>query len=117
MKTINTKKLNYLGGGIFEGCSSLKSIDISKVNDIQLGPDIFKDCISLKHVKLSSEIAFIWSGSFMGCESLKKLTITGAHEIDNDVFNGCKSLTLYGYAGSYVQKYAKKHNIPFKKIK
>ena len=30
-----------------------------------------------------------------------------------DVFGGCTNLTIYGYAGSYVEKYANDYNIPF----
>ncbi len=37
--------------------------------------------------------------------------------IGNFAFDSCKNLTIYGYAGSYIENYAKENSIPFSKIK
>ena len=63
-----------IGAGAFEGCSSLKGIDIPKqVSGI--GNYAFKDCKALQDVVVPPSVRTIGLGAFVGCSSLKTITI------------------------------------------
>ena len=75
--------------------------------------DAFENCTSLKSVKLSGSMTKLQT-YFTGCESLEKIYIpAGIIEIESRIFADCPNLTIYGAAGSKVEKYAKDNNIPF----
>ncbi len=52
--------------------------------------------------------------SFDACKKLTGLIVPeSVNKIPDGVFKSCSNLTLYGWAGSYIESYANKNNIPF----
>ena len=70
----------YIGGYVFENCTSLKSIELpSTLYMISNTKGLFSGCTALEEATFSGNA---WSHSadqmiFQGCTSLKKVTITG----------------------------------------
>ena len=82
-----------IGGGAFEGCSSLTSITIpSSVTSI--GNYAFMECSGLTSVTIPSSVISIGYTAFKGCSSLTSVTIPNSvTSIGNYVFQSCSSLT------------------------
>ncbi|MCI8369904.1 MAG: leucine-rich repeat protein [Clostridia bacterium] len=76
----------------FEGCTSLKVLDLSYVKVITLGKETFKDCVSLEKIVKSSAIGTAYDRAFIGCSSLTSFDATGLHVAGANVFSGCTSL-------------------------
>ena len=91
----------------------MKSISIPQnVTEIQCWT--FESCESLKTVQLSESITNIFDGAFQNCYSLERIDIyEKCSYIAENAFEGCDKLTIYGKKGSYAEKYAKEHSIPF----
>ena len=113
LKTIDLPtELSKIGGNAFQR-SGLKSISIPQnVTEIQCWT--FESCESLKTVQLSESITNIFDGAFQNCYSLERIDIyEKCSYIAENAFEGCDKLTIYGKKGSYAEKYAKEHSIPF----
>lgn len=83
--------------GVFEGCTSLETIDLNNVTRISQGRNSFKDCTSLKNMIGIEKVEYIGEGSFNNCTSLTTLNLSNCYEIGEDAFNNCisvESLTL-----------------------
>ena len=75
--------------------------------------DCFAGCKHLKEVD-AGNVRCIGHNAFKGCEELESVTLgTSCLEIAPTAFSGCTKLTIYGPAGSYVEKYAAEHGIRF----
>ena len=75
--------------------------------------DCFAGCKHLKEVD-AGNVRCIGYNAFKGCEELESVTLgTSCLEIAPTAFSGCTKLTIYGPAGSYVEKYAAEHGIRF----
>jgi hypothetical protein len=91
--------IKILPESLFEGCNSLKTIEIgsetnSLQNGIRIGKRIFADCYSLKEMKLPSELKRIEDGLFYGCKGLETINFNdGLEKIGNQAFLGCSSIT------------------------
>ncbi len=106
-----------IGSDIFRLCKGLKNITLSK--SLVTIPDFaFAGCSSLTAITIPGQVATIGSSAFSSCKNLKSVTAADkVKKINSGVFNGKnKSLTLYGFEGSYLQKYAKANKISFKKL-
>lgn len=113
LKTIDLPtELSKIGGNAFQR-SGLKSISIPQnVTEIQCWT--FESCESLKTVQLSESITNIFDGAFQNCYSLERIDIyEKCSYIAENAFEGCDKLTIYGKKGSYAEKYAEEHRIPF----
>ena len=108
--------VNGVGGGVFKGCSSLKSINIPK-SVVSMGygmfsycssltsihiPEgvtsieymVFDGCSSLTSIHIPESVTSIGFSAFRGCSSLKSINIPeGVTSIESNAFNGCTSLT------------------------
>lgn len=113
LKTIELPaELSEIGSNAFQW-SGLESISIPQnVTEIQCWT--FESCESLRTVKLSEGITNIYEGAFQDCYSLERIDIyEKCSYIAENAFEGCDKLTIYGIKGSYAEKYAKEHRIPF----
>lgn len=107
------KTLIKIGDRAFEGCSSLKNINLENVSVI--GERAFCHCTSLSDVRFGDKIGYLCNAVFNGCSSLEKINIPenisyigcecfkdcinlaeieldGVMEIDNSAFEHCTSL-------------------------
>lgn len=80
-----------------------------------LGDNLFKDS-TVTSVTLPASVISIGWFAFFGCSSLQTVTLGEAvNTIGYAAFDGCpKSLTIYGVAGSYAEKYAMSYGLQFK---
>lgn len=77
-----------IGGGAFEGCTSLRSISLPS-GVIRIMPDTFKNCTGLNEVRISNNVYLFDWGAFENCTSLKSVTLL------NDVYNNDTSQYRY----------------------
>jgi len=121
--------------GAFEGCASLTSVVIPEgvvLRGYDMG--IFDDCTSLKEVVLPTtttviptymfrnsgltefvipaHITKVDSQAFVGCDELKKLTVPSGADFDMFMLYDT-GVTIYGEAGSKVEKEAASHGLTF----
>lgn len=82
--------LTSLGQNCFEGCSSLKTANLTTITS--LGDGCFKDCGSLTSVILSSDITSIPPYCFEGCTSLEYIQLPQSVSLGPHCFKGCKKL-------------------------
>jgi len=106
--------LTVVGDHAFCNCHNLTNITVpSEVNYI--GVYAFNMCVNLKNLTIPYGVTEIKKGAFENCNVLEKLVIPSSVSYINssETFDNCRALVIYGNKGSYAEKYANKHNIPF----
>ena len=120
----NVKQLDK---GMFEDCTSLESVYLND-NITELPESVFEGCTNLKTVTKLENITKIQNNCFAGCKSFKEFVISDKVEIlgekvfsDIDgltveyssypnriknIFDNCNNLTIRGYSGSSVERFA-----------
>ena len=78
----------------------------------------FGSCSVLREVVLGNHLVMLDEFAFYACKSLIKVNISAALTAMTEkqaasAFFGCKNLTIYGEAGSYIEEIAQKQGIPF----
>lgn len=106
------KEVTEIGEFAFEDCSSLKNIIIPEGVTI-IDEGIFLNCTNLTDVILPEGLTLISLHPFLGCNSLKSLIIPKSVDHIYLWLEKDNNLTLYCYANSYAETYAKKENIPY----
>ena len=110
-----------LGFWSFENCTKLKKVNLSKNLKVIEGK-MFSGCSSLTEVTVPDGVTQISYSAFANCPKLTKVVIpasvkniTGNIENNEDLFTFYNSpnAVIYGYAGSYAERYAKKENVKF----
>jgi hypothetical protein len=97
--------------GAFEGCTSLKEVDLRAVTDI--GYEAFRGCTALEEITLPAvktigaeafyrcttlaKVAFriattIGASAFFGCTTLEEVTLPAVETISDSAFSGCIAL-------------------------
>ncbi|MGN0551577.1 MAG: leucine-rich repeat protein, partial [Acutalibacteraceae bacterium] len=102
-----------IAGLAFYGCTSLKSITIPDSVTI-IDREAFYSCTSLASITIPDSVTEIGVSAFDGCTSLESVIIPDSvTSIGDYAFYGCTSLTIYGYSGSYAEKYANQKGFKF----
>ena len=100
----------------FSECCSLQSLVLPE-KLAHIGDCAFCECSSLKEIVLPKNVRHIGARAFCDCESLTKLVASDEiKKIGEDAFKRCDLLTIYAPKGSYIERYARKHNIDFAAI-
>lgn len=86
--------MSDIGKSAFEGCSSLRNIDLSQCNFIR--EKAFKGCKSLQFINLYG--ASIYAQAFYGCTALKEV-IQLSGNVGEKTFYGCKKLKKIDFYG------------------
>lgn len=82
-----------LEGGVFSGCSSLKSIIIPETVT-KIGHGAFGDCSSLTNINIPKMVTEISPYAFRGCSNLGRIDLPEkVTKIGEYAFQGCSSLT------------------------
>lgn len=86
---------NYSSGGVFEGCSSLKTVIFEADGRLtEIGQNAFQGCTSLREIAVPGSVSTIGYMAFYGCTALESVTIPAtATSLGHSLFYGCKSLT------------------------
>lgn len=96
----------------FSECSSLREVRIPDQVKV-LSDNLFRNCRSISKVVLPKNLTWIGYGAFENCRNLTELHFFNhLRSIQKGAFSGCTQLTIYSPAGSYMEWYAKKNNIP-----
>ncbi len=120
LKTVSIpSSIEKVGEAAFGACDLLEKVDIKNTKVTELPDFCFANCRSLSEVILPSGLVSIKDNVFQYCTSLKSVVIpSGVTSIGENVFKGCSSLeTIYGYAGSCAETYAKDNNLNFIAVK
>jgi surface protein len=93
-----TEQLVVYLNSVFEGCSSLREMDMTRVTGIVSYSSAFKNCTSLEEIKFGSAVSPIsMANLFTACSKLKTIDIskfdTSGLTSLTQTFDGCTSLT------------------------
>lgn len=128
-----------IGAGAFENCWALSNIKLSdniteisqdlffkckKLNNVvipngitKIGNNAFNGCTSLSNIVLPKNVMSVGKFAFGECTTLDRVTVLNSEcKFDEGVFVGSENVTLYGYANSTTETYAKEYDIPFVEI-
>lgn len=110
------KGITSIGASVFENCTSLEIIELEE-GITSINGYAFYGCTSLKELELPKSLKSIGENAFEGCTSLQKVTAyPKLTSLKNTSFRKCSALTIRGYEGSYIQKYATEKKIPFESM-
>lgn len=137
--TVIPDTVNRIGEMAFKDCIGLTEVTIPDNVDI-IYDNAFQNCTDLTYVKLPDsvygEVFFYSSGAFKGCTGLEQVVVPPSIYI-NDLFKSNfgldyhwdyslndyvvekypdSKLTIYGYYGTWAEKYAVKYDFPFRMI-
>ena len=92
VNTIMLETIETIGDDAFNGCTSLKSINIpDSVKSI--GSYAFSSCSGLKFISIPNSVTSIGAGAFYSCTNLNSIDLpSGITCLDEGVFNECKNL-------------------------
>ena len=110
------KGVTSVGASAFENCTSLEIVELEE-GITSINGYAFYSCTSLKELELPKSLKSIGENAFEGCTSLQKVTAyPKLTSLKNTSFRKCSVLTIRGYEGSYIQKYATEKEIPFESM-
>jgi lactocepin len=105
LKSADITGLHVSGTNVFEGCTSLTSVKTAYYTD--MGEYMFMGCTALESIDINC--ASVAAGSFYGCTSLKSVTFGGdkssslyatAYTIGASAFEGCRNLSSVSFNGN-----------------
>ena len=95
-----------IADGLFAGCATLVTADLSATTITDLPSDCFAECTALTTVKLPATCTAIGPNAFAGCSTLASVTAPGVTTIAPDAFRGCAALTALPAAATALGDYA-----------
>ena len=110
------ESIAIIGNGSFAGCGSIRSITIPETLE-RIGLNAFLHCKNLTDVVINDHSQTIISnGAFQECSSLATVSLPeSVTVIGENAFRECQKLTMIAPAGSHAERFAKRHDIPFKR--
>ncbi|MGN0812294.1 MAG: leucine-rich repeat protein [Candidatus Coproplasma sp.] len=91
-KDIADSSMEMIHRYAFNGCTSLKTVDLSNCKVITLDREAFSGCTGLTEVIKMTAIGTANDRAFAGCTSLESADLSGLHMVGSGVFAGCTSL-------------------------
>lgn len=83
-----------------------------------IGPRAFQGCTGLKTVRIRRGCRHIGEKAFQNCTALERVVLPGSvKQISPSAFSGCEHVTIVARPGSYAEKYANRHQLPFQPSK
>ncbi len=100
--------VRHIDAYAFMGCSNLSEVKLPQSIDY-IGSYTFSKCSELESFTIPGSVTAIKPNTFDGCSKLESITIPrSVTSIDGTAFLNCDKLkTVYGYLGTYGEKYAK----------
>ncbi len=88
-------EVTMIGKKAFEGCKSLRRVDILGDKIVTIGSEAFMNCESLEDITIPDEVVEIATHTFDGCKSLRNINFgTGVKDVYDKAFYGCESLEV-----------------------
>lgn len=98
-----TKRITTVGNSAFEGCVSLKAVDLTELR--VTGSRVFAKCTSLDTVIIGNDTQF-GAEMFYGCAKLKSLDGEFmANNVPAGIFAQCSSFDTFAFANANAEKY------------
>lgn len=92
----------FIGGGAFSGCKSLKSINIPN-GVTQIKRETFSNCESLNDINIPNSVTQIDERAFENCKGLNGITIPNSvTQIGYEAFKNCKGLNSINLSDNIV---------------
>lgn len=99
----------------FSGCANLEEVVFK--GDISIIGNYAFSSTGLRELTLPNGVERIEFGAFWYNKSLEKVVIGNKMTyIEDNAFDNCPNLTIYGSKDSYAEKYANEHDIPFEEF-
>jgi hypothetical protein len=136
------KSVKSIGVTAFNDCRYLQTVKMADSVE-SIGMQAFGKCIRLKNIRLSNSLKVIEGWTFAYCKQLTSITIpysvnkitgiafreckilkyvtisnkvTDVEQYELKAFDNCPNITFYGLDNSYIESYAQKNDMPFKKL-
>ncbi len=110
LRTVNIEE-DYKGAlpnYMFRGCSQLETVNFNDAKVSALGTNLFQNCVALQSIDLSSSTATaLGNYMFAGCENLKDITVPATIKTAGTyTFQNCTSLQTLDLSGTGIGRFA-----------
>lgn len=96
-------EVTMIGKKAFEGCKSLRRVDILGNKIVTIGSEAFLNCESLEEIVIPDEVVELAVYTFSGCKSLRNIEFgAGVADVLDRAFCGCKSLEVLNIPANVV---------------
>ena len=106
------QSLRKIGEKAFVCCTELTHLEFPH-GLREIGPDAFQCCFRLTEVHIPASVEKIGRDAFGSCGRLIRVQHPEESEATEEAVEGDTALTIHAPAGSYAQRWAEKHGIPF----
>ena len=114
------KNVKTIGAQAFNGCSSLKTVDIGRYMKLDTIEDqAFGNCTSLTHMTIPSWVTNVGYRAFYNCTDMFRLDVvnpTCKLYNDRNTLGVSGKTVIYGYDGTTAEDYANKYGYTFQPI-
>ena len=101
--TSSSNTLPYSLDSMFEGCTSLKTVELSD-GLVKTGSNMFENCTSLTSVILPETLTHVSGSTFKGCTALETVELPDSvTNINASAFNSCTALRNLKLSKNLVQ--------------
>lgn len=105
--------LRYIMSNAFRGCTALKDVEMPS-SVLRIDSGAFQGCTALEFFEIPDAVQSLSQNVFRDCTSLSRVNASKSVCVfEADPFANCPKLTVYAAAGSEMQSYCLRNNIPF----